>query len=230
MFSIKETFNEAFADLSKNWKLYLTVTLIYTLIISIATAAQETTAVGLENGVYVPFIIAVSVQILLSFIVGAWFMDRLLSIRKGDYKGLNPKNILPKILPFVGLGILVQIIVMIGFILLIVPGIYLALRYSQSMFALLEGRGVLEAMKYSAEITKGSKLKILGLYIIFAVLSVALALVGVFIGSFFSYFLALLGWGAFASVIFSLLMLPITLISAPIIATLYLKLKAATTA
>lgn len=230
MFLIKETFNEAFADLAKKWKAYLVVTLIYTLIIALATTGQETAALELEEGVFLPFILAFIFQILLSLVAGAWYMDRVLSIRKGEYTGLNPKNVLPKILPFVGLAVLIQLIVMAGFILLIIPGIYLALRYSQSMFALLEGRGIREAMKYSAEITKGSKLKILVVYFIFAFLSVALAFVGAFAGSFITYFLALLGWSTLASIIFTFLMLPISLLSAPIIATLYLKLKTATKA
>lgn len=230
MFSIKDTFNDAFKNLAENWKQYLAVTIIYALIIAVATTGQELSAKQLEDGVIIPFIVALSFQILISFIIGAWFMDRVLAIRKGEYKGLNPKDVLPKIIPFVALAILVQIVVMIGFVLLIIPGIYLGLRYSQSMFALLEGRGVLESMKYSAEITKGSKLKILGLYFIFAILSVALAFGGIVIGGFITYFMALLGLGSLATVVFSLLMLPITFISAAIIPTLYLKLKATTTA
>ncbi|MBE6062861.1 MAG: DUF975 family protein [Clostridium butyricum] len=71
------------------------------------------------------------------------------------FAGFNRKVYL-KIL---GLSLLVSIIVIIGIIFFIVPGIILALRYSQVYFILIEDndKGVIECMKESAEMMKGHK-------------------------------------------------------------------------
>ncbi|MDH6234541.1 uncharacterized membrane protein (DUF485 family) [Mesorhizobium soli] len=82
------------------------------------------------------------------------------------------------ILPIIGLSILMSLGVAIGFMLLIIPGIYLLARWSAAVPALVhERRGVLASMKRSAELTKGSRWRIFGLWIIMIIALVALQLV-----------------------------------------------------
>jgi Membrane domain of glycerophosphoryl diester phosphodiesterase len=79
-----------------------------------------------------------------------------------------------RFLPLIGLYILMAIALWIGMILLIVPGVFLALRWSVAGPAVaVEGKGVFAAMKRSAVLTKGHRwtLFLLGL-IVFAVLVV----------------------------------------------------------
>lgn len=59
-------------------------------------------------------------------------------------------------------AILYGIMVGIGFLLLIVPGIYLALRYGFFWYAIVDGRkGIVESFKESARITEGVKWSLL---------------------------------------------------------------------
>ena len=80
---------------------------------------------------------------------------------------------------FIG-SLLYMVVVGVGLILLIVPGIYLALKYGQFMFAIVDRElGVLESFKYSASITTNNKgnLALLWLLMILVILAGFLALV-----------------------------------------------------
>jgi uncharacterized membrane protein len=80
----------------------------------------------------------------------------------------------------VGLAILVGFGIWIGLILLIVPGIMFALRWSVALPAcVVEGLGPLASMKRSAQLTKGHRWKLFG---IFLLLWAASALAGLLIG------------------------------------------------
>jgi hypothetical protein len=88
------------------------------------------------------------------------------------------------ILPLIGLSIVTGIGVMIGFILLIVPGIVLLLMWAVAVPALVVERiGILDALRRSAELTKDSRWKILGLFLVlliaYWVVSAILGTVGV---------------------------------------------------
>jgi uncharacterized membrane protein len=80
----------------------------------------------------------------------------------------------------VGLAILVGCGIWIGLILLIVPGIMFALRWSVALPAcVVEGLGPLASMKRSAQLTKGHRWKPFGIFLLLWVVS---ALAGLLIG------------------------------------------------
>jgi hypothetical protein len=85
------------------------------------------------------------------------------------------------LLPIIGLSFLMYLGIGIGFMLLLIPGIYLAIRWSAAVPVLVhEQLGVLGSMKRSSELTKGSRWRIFGLFIIMVIaiwiLQVALGL------------------------------------------------------
>ena len=87
------------------------------------------------------------------------------------------------VLPLIGLAIVSGIGIMLGFVLLIVPGIILLLMWSVAVPTLvIERVGVFEALRRSYELTRGAKWRIFGLAIIIFVaywlLSIILGLVG----------------------------------------------------
>ena len=74
-------------------------------------------------------------------------------------------------------GLLYLLIIIIGFVLFIIPGIIWALMFSQVFYILSENQdlGIKEIFKKSARIMKGNKLKLLGLFLrffLFIILSV----------------------------------------------------------
>lgn len=84
---------------------------------------------------------------------------------------------LAAVLPIIGLSILMYLGIMIGLVLLIIPGIYLLVRWSAAIPALVHERlGILASMGRSAELTKGSRWRILGLIVIVYIALVVLQL------------------------------------------------------
>jgi hypothetical protein len=68
---------------------------------------------------------------------------------------------------FIGASLLIGVIVALGFIVLIIPGIYFALKYQFVLNLIVDkDMGVFEAMQKSAEMTKGVKMSLLGFNIV----------------------------------------------------------------
>lgn len=85
-----------------------------------------------------------------------------------------------KLLRVLGAGILYGLMVGIGFVLLIVPGIYLALRFMMYQNAIIDKNlGVMESLRYSSDLTKNNRMNllVLGLLCFLVVLAGLLALV-----------------------------------------------------
>jgi hypothetical protein len=71
------------------------------------------------------------------------------------------------VLPLIGLAIVAGIGIMLGMILLIIPGVILFLMWSVAAPALVvEREGVFAALARSAELTKGARWKIFGIFLI----------------------------------------------------------------
>ena len=99
-----------------------------------------------------------------------------------------------KLLRGIGVSILLGLMVVVGLIFLIVPGIWLGLKYGQAMNALVDRNcGVIDAFKYSAKITEGHKAKLMLLG--FAAMGIILAgLIALVVGLVFAYPVAGLAW------------------------------------
>lgn len=87
-----------------------------------------------------------------------------------------------KLLNAIASTILFGIIVLIGLILLIIPGIWIALRCGLFMQVIVDKNlGPIEALKYSYELTRENALSLLGLYILCFLIGIA-GILAVFIG------------------------------------------------
>lgn len=85
-----------------------------------------------------------------------------------------------KLLTAIGASILYFGMVAIGLLLLVVPGVYLALRFGQFQNAIVDkDLGVIDSLKYSSRITEGNRMNLLGLGLmcILVVIAGVLALV-----------------------------------------------------
>ena len=99
-----------------------------------------------------------------------------------------------KLLRGIGVSILLGLMVLVGLIFFIVPGIWLGLKYGQAMTALVDRNcGVIEAFKYSGKITEGHKAKLMELG--FAAMAIILAgIIALVVGVVFAYPVAGLVW------------------------------------
>ena len=99
-----------------------------------------------------------------------------------------------KLLPAIGASILFAAMVFVGMLLLIIPGIYLMLRYGQFMNAMVDRNlGVLESLSYSSSITTNNRLNLF----LLAILSLGIIIAGVLalvVGLIFAYPVVWLSW------------------------------------
>lgn len=80
-----------------------------------------------------------------------------------------------KLLRALGATILFGLIMFVGLLLLIVPGVYVALRYGQYMVAIVDrDMGIMESLSYSSSITTNNRLNLLLLYL----LAIAIVIAG----------------------------------------------------
>lgn len=104
-------------------------------------------------------------------------LDGRVDASVGDLLG----SVSSKIISLILLGIVLWILVGIGLILLIIPGVILALMWLVSVPALVvEDKGVFDSMSRSSDLTRGNRMRILGigvlLLIAYLVVMVAVAL------------------------------------------------------
>jgi hypothetical protein len=79
------------------------------------------------------------------------------------------------ILPLLGLGLLMGIAIVLGLILLIIPGVYLALRWAVAAPTMVVERpGVFKSMERSAKLTENHRWAILGLFVLYFVVVIVL--------------------------------------------------------
>jgi hypothetical protein len=99
-----------------------------------------------------------------------------------------------KLLRAIGASILFGLMVMVGVLLLVVPGIYLALRYGQFMNAIVDrDLGVMDSFAYSSSITTNNKLQLFLLALLCFVVVLA-GLIACGVGLIFAGPVAWLSW------------------------------------
>jgi uncharacterized membrane protein len=99
-----------------------------------------------------------------------------------------------KLLPAIGASILFAAMVFVGMLLLIIPGIYLMLRYGQFMNAMVDRNlGVLESLSYSSSITTNNRLNLF----LLAIISIGIIIAGILallVGLIFAYPVVWMSW------------------------------------
>jgi hypothetical protein len=94
----------------------------------------------------------------------------------------------------IGISILVFLGLAVGFALLIIPGIILALRWAVTLpVCMMESKGTLASMRRSAELTKGHRWKLFGIGVLIYVVAIISALVRFLVISLLSRS-GVLGW------------------------------------
>lgn len=117
--------------------------------------------------------------VILSVLLQATFIIATVKDLNGQQVSLGEclGQAIGKILPLIGLGLLMTIGIMFGMILLVIPGLILALMWIvASPVMMAEDKGVIDSLKRSAELTKGSKRWIALLFIVYLVIAMVIGL------------------------------------------------------
>lgn len=171
MFSIKTAFRSAWDHFKKEpWKLLLIV--LITFIPSAISSLLSSMAQDSDSFV-VSIIIGVVIIAVVIYSIILRIGSTKLFLNYFDGTDLSIKGVFSAYGVFwyyIGTSILYALIVLGGLILLIVPGIIWAIKYSFSLFIVVDTKaGPMDALRESSAITKGSKWKLLGFFIILAI-------------------------------------------------------------
>jgi len=169
-FSIKEAFGEGW----RWWKQHKKVITIATIIMLAVSSISD----GKEGS---GFSIIAFIFFIASLFIDMGYWKILLKTAHGEMPKVRDLIDHTRFIwKYLGVSILMFLIVGVGLILLIIPGVYFALKYSFSLVIMLDkDTSIKEAFKESARITEGVKWKLLALVgvIILANLVGVLALV-----------------------------------------------------
>jgi uncharacterized membrane protein len=125
---------------------------------------------------------------LVSFVASTFFTAGVTKLMIATARGETPSfgDVFsggPRFLPLLGTQLLVSLVVVLGLLLLVVPGVVMALAFTLAPYYVVDRQlGPIEAMKASWEATEGQKGKLLG-YGVIAFFIVVLGLVACCIGS-----------------------------------------------
>ncbi len=125
------------------------------------------------------------------------------------------------LLPLIGLSLLTSIILMVGFILLIIPGIIFYVIFSVAVPVLVEERaGVIGSLERSVALTRGSRWQVLGVLAIFVLFYMAVSMVLGVLG-------AIAGSESMAGqmIVSTLSGIAVSLVLASFLASLYVELR-----
>lgn len=158
---IKEAFAFGWATFKSRPWFFVRVGLIIVGFSILIGVAEDIVRVALGEGVadFVSSIDSIISTALLSAGSTVLYLNAHASVQSATLKDLWAPKLF---LRFLGLTILGGILTMLGFVCLIIPGIFLMIAFSFSDFAVIEkDMGPIEALKESWRVTKGHRLHLL---------------------------------------------------------------------
>src|SRR5687768_2976209 len=111
-------------------------------------------------------VVLLLLMVILVFIVQAAYMAYIIKTARGELIGIKEalRVGLEKALPLLGQSVVMSILIVVGLILLIVPGIILAYRFFFAPYVLVDQNvGIFEALKRSRQLVKGKAAELGGL-------------------------------------------------------------------
>ena len=206
-FRIGRVLNESAAVLSRNFLMFFVIALVAALPRSLLEAAGDdlgALAAGrILVGVFLAIVLGTLAQAVLVY--GAFQDMRGRPVNLADCLRVG----LGRFFPIIGLAICMSIGIMIGLVLLVVPGIILAVMWFVATPAcVVEQLGPMSAMGRSSELTKGHRWKIFGMLLLVVVgAGIISVIIGGLLGLIGSSLLVVLGtlawngvWGAFYAI------------------------------
>lgn len=184
-FSIANVFSNTFGVIARNAALFLGLSLVIVGLPQLGIGMFVTPTLA-DPGSFMggPTAIVSSIVGYFLFLFLSIILQASLIVASANDLAGKPVNFgecvsraIAKLLPLIGLGIVVAIGISIGLVMLIVPGVILYLMWMVAVPALMvENLDVAGALSRSSALTKGSRLKLLGLIIVFVIFSMIIGI------------------------------------------------------
>lgn len=155
---------------------YLVISMAVGFVEGLISGVMGSTASNEGEPVFQPLLIPIKlVSSVVSIILGAGLTRAALNISSGHEATIGTLfGEAGKLLPLIVASLLFYIMLIVGLLLLVLPGIYVALRFGFFMTAIVDRNlGPVEALKYSYRITTNNALSLFGLWIMLALIALA---------------------------------------------------------
>jgi hypothetical protein len=148
---------------------------------------QSSAVESLRNGSADPFapIVRGTLFLPITLITNALLQAAIIHGTVNDLNGRRASlqdslvTALRLLLPMIGIAILVGVIMVLGFVAFLIPGVIAALAFAVSVpVEVVERHGVIASMGRSVELTKNHRWAILGLFVLFTIASLIVGMVG----------------------------------------------------
>src|SRR5262245_15048927 len=180
---VGHVFSTAWTIFSANFTTFFVIGLIVALpnLLLLMAVPTETTAFGTTPspaglgwrvfvGLALATILNLMAQAVILYIAFQYLRGHSGSVGDAVQKGLA------RFLPILGLVFLFGLGIWVGFLLLVIPGIMLMVRWSVAVPAcVLEGTGPVASLRRSAALTKGHRWKIFGIFLLVWIVSMVVA-------------------------------------------------------
>jgi len=170
--SVGETLGEAFSIYRDQAGVLLPVAFWLFLAVAVLEGLTEDDAGWLLAAIVIGLVIATLYQ---GMVVG--LVQDVQDGRRDSSVGELMRSVLPVLLPLVGAGIILGLGIGIGFLLLVVPGLYLLTIWAVTAPAIVvERRGVFDALGRSRQLVRGNGWVVLGTILIAFLIGIVVAI------------------------------------------------------
>jgi len=169
-FSIGEALGFGWATFRDRFGTLIGLIVVSALVIGVVQGVEQ--GLAQQKAGFLAFVVGIIGFVVQSVISLGWTR---ITLKLHDGQGVEMSDLIepyPLIWKYVGASILAGIAISIGFLILIVPGVFLAIRLGFFPYAIVDGgAGPVEALQKSWEITKGSFWHLFGLGIALALVN-----------------------------------------------------------
>lgn len=178
-FTINQAVEYGWNAMKANFGVLLTLTIITIVVSGGINGAQKTTC---GDGFSFGFSIA---NLIVNSVIGIVSIKISLNIFDGKGTSLNDIGFnLQMLLNYIGGYVLYGIIVVLGIILFIVPGVIWATKYSFMFYIMVDQKvGPMKALEMSGQMTDGIKMDLFVLYLVYVLIIIA-GFLALFVGIF----------------------------------------------
>lgn len=170
-FSIKEAVKHGWTLFKANKKILILATLLFMILSNLHNQGRGMW--GRYHSGFSPLVWVVLFAV--GIIVQIGWMKIILHIEEGDKTHLKELFTHLEIFwRYLGVYVIYIVAMMVGFVLFIIPGIYVTLKYGFAPILILDKKGlkISEAFKQSAMMSRDKKWKLLGLFLVMILLNI----------------------------------------------------------
>jgi hypothetical protein len=175
-FEIGRVISGTFSVIGRNFGPFALLALILGGLPNLLVSLAQVSFIGHQQAFSAPAIAGSFVGVVIMIVAGFVLQAAIVHATVADLNGRRVvvgeslKVGLRNWLPLLGLAILMGLGLMIGFVLLIVPGIILAVMWSVAVPAkVVEKIGVMAALQRSRDLTRGRRWAIFGLFVLYVI-------------------------------------------------------------